>query len=158
METFQQRPGRSITILLADDDEADREFVRAALEQVDFVAESRCVEAGQELVDYLRRSGADASPRAAQTPRPSIILLDLERPRRDGLQTLVELKADPALRRIPVVVLSASGDREDIRRAYDLGASSYITRPVTEETMRSVLTRVAEYWSQIVTLPDGPRG
>jgi CheY-like chemotaxis protein len=153
-----QRTGRPITILMADDDEDDRDLTRDALQDADFIEQMQFVVDGQDLIDYLRHAGPYASPRAADKPQPSIILLDLNMPRMDGREALAEIKADRTLRHIPVVVLTTSSDDQDVRRAYDLGANSYITKPVTGSKLHSVLTRLAEYWSEIVVLPDPAYG
>jgi CheY-like chemotaxis protein len=154
MQRESERPGRPITILMADDDEDDRDLTRDALESADYVEQMKFVADGQELVDYLRGDGQYASPQTpAERPQPSIILLDLNMPRKDGREALAEIKGDEELRHIPVVVLTTSSDEMDVRRAYDLGANSYITKPVTGSKLESMLDRLAEYWSQIVTLP-----
>jgi CheY-like chemotaxis protein len=145
--------GRPITILMADDDEDDRDLARDALagtrlgERMEFVID------GQDLIDYLRHDGPYAN---APNPRPSIILLDLNMPRKDGREALAELKADESLRQIPVVVLTTSSDAADIQMAYDLGANSYITKPVTHSQLAEVMEVVARYWSEVVELPDTP--
>jgi CheY-like chemotaxis protein len=140
---------------MADDDEDDRDLTRDALESADCVEQMEFVADGQELVDYLRGDGAYAASEAPaeRPPHPSIILLDLNMPRKDGREALAEIKGDEELRHIPVVVLTTSSDEVDVRRAYDLGANSYITKPVTGSKLESMLDRLAEYWSQIVTLP-----
>ena len=149
----RQRSARTITVLMADDDEDDRELTRDALEHVRHVDEMRFVVDGQDLLDYLRQDGRYAVPVAARPVRPSIILLDLNMPRKDGREALAEIKADDDLRRIPVVVLTTSSDDRDIRSAYDLGANSYITKPVTGAKLHDVLNRLAEYWAEVVELP-----
>jgi len=154
MQNESGRSGRPITILMADDDEDDRDLTRDALEDADYIDQMDFVADGRDLIDYLRRSGPYGSPENAERPRPSIILLDLNMPRMDGREALAEIKSDEELRRIPVVVLTTSSDDHDVRNAYDLGANSYITKPVTGSKLESVLGRLAEYWSQIVTLPD----
>ena len=153
----RERSGTPITVLMADDDEDDRELTRDALEDARFVDRMQFVVDGQDLIDYLRQVGPYASPEAADRPRPSIILLDLNMPRKDGREALAEIKADHDLRRIPVVVLTTSSDEQDVRRAYDLGANSYITKPVTGSKLRDVLTALAEYWAEICVLPDSVR-
>jgi two-component system response regulator len=158
MQNRSERNGRPITILMADDDEDDRDLTRDALEDADYVDQMDFVADGQDLIDYLRQSGPYGSPENAERPRPSIILLDLNMPRMDGREALAALKSDEALRRIPVVVLTTSHDDQDVRHAYDLGANSYITKPVTGSKLESVLGRLTEYWSQIVTLPDPSYG
>ena len=145
--------GRPITILMADDDEDDRDLARDALEGTRLGERMEFVIDGQDLIDYLRQDGpyADAPP-----PRPSIILLDLNMPRKDGREALAELKADESLRQIPVVILTTSNDEADVQNAYDLGASSYITKPVTHGQLVEVMQMVARYWSEVVQLPDRP--
>ena len=154
----QPGSGRPITILMADDDEDDRDLTRDALAATDFVEAMDFVVDGQDLIDYLRRSGPYGSAQAAaDRSQPSIILLDLNMPRKDGREALAEIKADAELRRIPVVVLTTSSDEHDIRKVYDLGANSYIIKPVTGTKLESMLACLAEYWSQIATLPDPTR-
>ena len=147
-------PGRPITILMADDDEDDRDLTRDALEDTAFIDHMQFVVDGQDLIDYLRQAGPYASPEAIARPRPSIILLDLNMPRMDGREALAEIKADRDLRQIPVVVLTTSSDEQDVRHAYDLGANTYITKPVTGSKLHDMLARLAEYWSEIAVLPD----
>jgi CheY-like chemotaxis protein len=145
--------GRPITILMADDDEDDRDLARDALEGTGLGERMEFVADGQDLIDYLRHDGPYADER---TPRPSIILLDLNMPRKDGREALAELKADESLRQIPVVILTTSHDEVDVQNAYDLGASSYITKPVTHTQLVEVMRLVARYWSETVQLPDTP--
>jgi CheY-like chemotaxis protein len=142
---------RPITILMADDDEEDRDLARDALEGTRLGDRMEFVTDGQDLIDYLRHQGPYAD---AATPRPSIILLDLNMPRKDGREALAELKADESLRQIPVVILTTSSDEVDVQNAYDLGASSYITKPVTHGKLVDVMQTVARYWSEVVELPD----
>jgi CheY-like chemotaxis protein len=149
----QKGPGRPITILMADDDEDDRDLARDALEGTRLGERMEFVTDGQDLIDYLRHDGPYAQ---AQTPRPSIILLDLNMPRKDGREALAELKADESLRQIPVVVLTTSKDEVDVQNAYDLGASSYITKPATHRQLTEVMQAIARYWSEVVQLPDMP--
>lgn len=143
---------RPITILMADDDPEDREFAREALAESRLRNDFRTVADGKELMAYLRREGPYADP--ADAPRPGIILLDLKMPRMDGFEALAAIKADPALRRIPVVVLTTSGADEDITRSYDLKASSYIRKPVEFEGLVDALKAVGRYWLEIVELPS----
>ena len=158
MQHAQDRSGRPITILMADDDEDDRDLTRDALEDTEYIERMRFVVDGQDLIDYLRSAGPYASPQSGTHPRPSIILLDLNMPRKDGREALAEIKSDLNLRRIPVVVLTTSSDDQDVRHAYDLGANSYITKPVTGSKLNEVLTALAEYWSEVVVLPDPAGG
>ncbi|WP_349263121.1 response regulator [Longimicrobium sp.] len=137
---------------MADDDEDDRLLAREALAQsLALAAELRFVNDGVELMQYLRREPPFAD--AAATPRPGVILLDLNMPRMDGREALQALKADPELRRIPVVVMSTSQADEDIVRSYDLGAASFITKPVTFEGLVEVMRGFGTYWTEVVGLP-----
>jgi CheY-like chemotaxis protein len=147
--------GHEITILMADDDEEDRELARDALHQARLVNDLKFVEDGQELLDYLRREGDYADAGEADNPRPGIILLDLNMPKKTGREALAEIKADESLRRIPIVVLTTSKDEEDVARTYDLGASSFITKPVTFAGLVEVLSAWGRYWLEIVELPNG---
>jgi CheY-like chemotaxis protein len=142
---------RPIVILLADDDEEDRMLAADALEESRVVNDLRFVEDGEELLDYLYHRGRYAEP--GSSPTPGLILLDLNMPRKDGREALREIKVDPELRRIPVVVLTTSKAEEDIYRTYDLGANSFITKPVSFEGLVSVMREVGRYWIEIVELP-----
>lgn len=144
--------GKGITILLAEDDADDRLLVREALTEGRVVNELRCVEDGEELIDYLHRRGRYADPE--ESPRPGLVLLDLNMPRKDGREALREIKADPDLRRIPVVVMTTSKAEEDIFRSYDLGANSYITKPVTFERLVELMKVLGRYWIEFVELPS----
>ncbi len=140
-----------ITILMADDDEDDRLLTQEAMEEAKLINDLRFVEDGVELLDYLRREGAYAEPGTA--PWPGLILLDLNMPRMDGRRALEHIKADPALRRIPVVVMTTSKAEEDILRSYDLGAASFITKPVTFSALVHLVATLDRYWTGIVCLP-----
>jgi CheY-like chemotaxis protein len=142
---------RSITILLADDDADDRMMASDALEESRLANDLRCVEDGEELMDYLHRRGKYAPPNNA--PRPGLILLDLNMPRKDGREALKEIKAEPELRSIPVIVLTTSKAEEDIYRTYDLGVNSFITKPVNFESLVAVMKALGKYWFEIVELP-----
>jgi CheY-like chemotaxis protein len=111
----------------------------------------RCVEDGEELMDYLFQRGAFEDP--ADAPPPGLILLDLNMPKKDGREALAEIKNDPRLRKIPVIVLTTSSAEEDVYRSYDLGVSSYITKPVTFTGLVEAMKVLAEYWFEIVVLP-----
>jgi CheY-like chemotaxis protein len=141
---------RSVTILIADDDPEDRMLAEDALVESRLANDIRFVEDGEELLEYLRASGRYAPPE--QAPRPGIILLDLNMPRKDGREALREIKSDPELRRIPIVVLTTSKAEEDIYRTYDLGVNSFITKPVTFDALVQVMRALGEYWFEIVEL------
>ena len=140
-----------ITILMADDDADDRRLTQEALEEGRLINEVKFVDNGEELMDYLRRQGKFAPP--AETPRPGLILLDLNMPRKDGRTVLKEIKGDPDLRQIPVVVLTTSKADEDVYKSYDLGVNSYIVKPVTFEALVDILQTLEKYWFEIVELP-----
>jgi two-component system, response regulator len=144
--------GRPITILLADDDLDDLMMTQEALQQSRLGNDLRMVLDGEELMDYLFRRGQYASP--ADAPQPGLILLDLNMPKKDGREALAEIKTDPKLRKIPVIVLTTSRAEEDIFRTYDLGVSSFITKPVTFEGLVEAMKVLAHYWFEIVELPS----
>lgn len=150
------RNTKPITILMADDDEDDRTLTKEAFQESHLHNDLRFVEDGVELLDYLKRRGRFADP--ATSPRPGLILLDLNMPRKDGREALEEIKSDPDLRQIRVVVLTTSKAEEDILRSYDLSAASYITKPVTFEALIEVVQTLGKYWLEIVELPGEPHG
>jgi CheY-like chemotaxis protein len=129
--------GKPIVILMADDDEDDRMLTAEALEESRLSNQIHFVENGEEALDYLYRRG----------------LLDLNMPKKDGRETLREIKADPHLRRIPVVVLTTSRAECDVYRSYDLGANTYIAKPVTFDSMVEVMKVLGNYWFTLVELP-----
>ena len=143
--------GQPITILLADDDEEDRMLTADALKESRVLNELRFVTDGEELIEYLRHTGRYGQ--AGSAPRPGLILLDLNMPRKDGREALREIKADPDLRRIPVIVLTTSKAEEDIYRTYDLGANSFITKPVAFKGLVEIMKELGRYWIEIVELP-----
>jgi len=140
-----------ITILMADDDADDRRLTQEALEEGRLINEVKFVDNGEELMDYLRHQGKFVAP--AEAPRPGLILLDLNMPRKDGRTVLKEIKSDPDLRQIPVVVLTTSKADEDVYKSYDLGVNSYIVKPVTFEALVDILQTLEKYWFEIVELP-----
>lgn len=146
------RSGRPITILMADDDEEDCELTRQALQDGHLTNDMRFVHDGQALIDYLNRARRKEDP--ASTPWPGIILLDLNMPKKDGREALAEIRADDLLRRIPIVVLTTSSDEEDVLRTYNLGVSSFITKPVTFAGLVEVMSVWKRYWFEIVDLPN----
>ena len=146
------RIGKPITILYADDDAEDRMLVKDAWAENRLANELHFVEDGEELMDYLRRRGKYAN--LAEMPLPGMILLDLNMPRKDGREALQEIKADPRLRSIPVVVLTTSKAEEDILRAYDLGVNSFILKPVTFQSLVDLTLTLSKYWFEVVELPS----
>ncbi len=147
---------KAITILMADDDPDDRQLTREAFEENHLANDLRFVEDGEELLDYLNRRGKYAAEGAA--PVPGLILLDLNMPRKDGREALREIKADPRLKNIRVVILTTSKAEEDVIRSYDLSAASYITKPVTFERLVEVVQALGKYWLEIVELPPEGSG
>ena len=146
---------RLATILVADDDPDDRDLTREAFAATRAAGDLRFVEDGQELLDYLYRRGAYAAKGAA--PRPDLLLLDLNMPRLDGRAALRQIKADPDLRRMPVVILTTSRAPEDIGAAYDIAASSYITKPTSYRRLLQVMETLLRYWLEVVELPPATR-
>lgn len=142
---------KPITILLADDDPDDRQLTKEAFEENHLANDLRFVADGEELMDYLHQRGKYAAPGAA--PTPGLILLDLNMPRKDGREALREIKSDPRLKNIRVIVMTTSKAEEDVIRSYDLSAASYITKPVTFERLVEVIRALGKYWLEIVELP-----
>ena len=146
------RSGKSITIVMADDDEDDRQMTKEAFEASHLANQLRFVENGVELLDYLYHRGKFSDPDSS--PRPSIILLDLNMPKKDGREALAEIKKDPDLQGIRIIILTTSKAEVDIFRTYNLGATSYITKPVTFEALVDVVRTLGKYWLEIVELPE----
>ena len=144
-------PTKPVVILMADDDADDRLLAKDALTECKLANDLHFVENGEELLDYLHRRGKFSQP--AQAPRPGLILLDLNMPRKDGREALREIKNDPDLRRIPVVILTTSKADTDIGQIYELGANSFISKPVTFESLVNLMKILGNYWLQIVELP-----
>jgi CheY-like chemotaxis protein len=142
---------KSALILIAEDDPEDRMLTQDALEESRLINRLEFVTDGEELMDYLNNRNAYADP--IKYPQPGLILLDLNMPRKDGREALKEIKADSDLRRIPIVVLTTSKAEEDILRTYDLGVSSFITKPVTFQGLVDVMHTVGKYWFEVVELP-----
>ena len=133
-----------VSILVADDDADDRLMIKDALEESRLTNEIHFVENGEELMKFLLDS---------KNQKPGLIFLDLNMPKMDGREALREIKAHPDLKRIPVVVLTTSKAEEDIFKTYNLGVNSFVTKPVTFESLLSVIKEVGRYWFEIVELP-----
>lgn len=140
-----------ITILMAEDDADDRLMTREAFQECRLGNPLQFVADGEELMDYLKRRGPYAD--AVRFPMPGLILLDLNMPRKDGREALREIKSDPELREIPVVVLTTSKAEEDVANSYSDGANSFITKPVSFAALIEVVQTLGKYWLQIVDLP-----
>jgi CheY-like chemotaxis protein len=136
-------PNRVITILLADDDADDRELTRLALREAKRDARLLTVGDGAELLDFLQQGDE----------RPHLILLDLNMPRMNGHEALAKIKRDPKLRSIPVVILTTSTREEDISTSYELGANSFMSKPMGFMSFVDAMRGFSRYWTEIVTLP-----
>ena len=141
---------RPIELLLVEDSEPDVRLTIEALHEAKVKNRLWVVEDGVEAMEFLRQEN-----RHADAPRPDLILLDLNLPRKDGREVLREVKADPSLRRIPVVILTTSRSEEDVLRAYDLHANCYITKPVDFSRFMEVVKSIEDFWLTVVKLPDG---
>lgn len=144
-----------IVILMADDDEDDILLTQKALQKGKLLNPLFCVKDGEELLDYLLHRGEYTDVKSA--PRPGLILLDLNMPRKDGREALKEIKAQEELKDIPIVVFTTSKAEEDIYRSYKLGVNSFVTKPVTFENLIEVMQTLGKYWFEIVSLPSETR-
>ena len=148
-----KRCRRSVTLLMAEDDPDDRLLVREAFSESRLVNEIHFVEDGEALMDYLYRRGKYKDVNLS--PRPDLILLDLNMPKKDGREALIEIKTNPDFRKIPVVVFTTSTEKEDIIRSYESGASSFIVKPVTFDKLLEMVESFNKYWFETVALPPG---
>lgn len=142
---------KPLVILMADDDADDRLLAQEAMHESRVLNELRFAEDGVQLLSYLRGEG-DFGDRSLY-PMPGLILLDLNMPKMDGREALAEIKADSSLKRIPVVILTTSKADEDMVKGYDLGAASYITKPVTFDALVELMRTLGKYWVEFVELP-----
>ena len=144
---------KSITILIADDDADDRLMIKEALSESRLVNHLNFVEDGEELLDYLLHRGK--FEKFETSPRPGLILLDLNMPKMDGREALKEIKSHPELKRIPVVIFTTSKAEEDVYRTYNLGVNSFVTKPITFDSLVNTVREIGRYWFEIVELPNG---
>ena len=144
----------SIVILMAEDDEDYYLLAKEAFKQFRLLNELRRVEDGEEVMDYLLRRGKYENPE--DSPRPGLILLDLNMPKKTGLEALKEFKSNSDLAQIPVVMLTISRDKKDILRSYTLGANSFVTKPLAFNQLVEALSVFKQYWFEIVELPERP--
>ncbi|WP_331343845.1 response regulator [Cellvibrio sp. UBA7661] len=144
-------PKKALVILMADDDADDRLLAQEAMYESRVLNELHFVENGVQLLNYLHGDGQFSD--RAQYPMPGLILLDLNMPKMDGREALAKIKADPRLRRIPVVILTTSKAEEDMVKGYDLGAASYIPKPVTFDALVELMRTLGKYWVEFVELP-----
>ena len=142
----------SDTILMVDDDPYACNLTRIAMEEGNVIADFRTVGDGSELFDYLYHRGKYRDD-PTSAPRPGLILLDLNMPRKDGREALSDLKADPALRQIPVVIMTTSYFEDDVRDTYAMGASSFITKPLSFDQLVETMQILSQYWFHLVQLP-----
>lgn len=147
-----------LVIVMADDDDDDYLLTKKALQESRLLNKLHRVSDGEELLDYLRNSAPYQDSQKYE--RPGVILLDLNMPRKDGREALKEIKSDPKLASIPVVVFTTSKAEEDIYKTYQLGVNSFITKPVTFDNLVRVIQAIGNYWFEIVELPtkDGNGG
>lgn len=150
--TYQPQAEHRPTILMADDDEDDRFLIAEAVAEAQLDSQLQFVRDGIELLDYLYRRAPFTDEK--QYPWPDLILLDLNMPRKDGREVLAELKGDRRLSRIPVLVLTTSREERDVVRAYDLGANSFIVKPVSFSGLVHVVDGIKRYWFKLVSLPQ----
>lgn len=140
----------NMTILIADDDMDDRLFMERALRQNGFTQAINFVEDGEDLMEYLRQNGRY---KGQQPVYPNLLILDLNMPRKNGFQALAEIKADPALRRLPVIVMSTSSTHEDVLKTYNLGVNSFVIKPFNFNRLVEIVGALKLYWMDIVKLP-----
>lgn len=140
----------TMTILIADDDADDRMFLEQALRQNGYTQVIRFVEDGEELMEYLRRDGRYVEK---NVPWPNLLILDLNMPRKNGFQALEEVKDDPALRRLPVIVMTTSSADEDVVKTYNLGVNSFVTKPFNFNRLVEMIGALKTYWMDTVKLP-----
>ena len=142
---------RSAVVLLADDNPADQEIARRVLGSGGFRCELYMVNDGVEALDYLTRTFAEPDTH----PRPDLLLLDINMPRKSGMDVLRHVKGDADLRRIPVLMLTTSQSERDVALAYDLGCNSFITKPIDVPQFIEALENLGKYWLDVVVLPSG---
>jgi CheY-like chemotaxis protein len=146
------RGGQSQTILFAEDDPDDRLLLREALKTISSECDIRFVQDGNELIEYLRHRGRYKS--AIDSPQPALIMLDLNMPGKDGRDAAQEIKSDPKLRHIPIVVLTTSKLEEDVSRLYDIGVNSFVCKPANFEGLLRLVRKVREFWLRTAELPS----
>ena len=140
----------SIEILVVEDDLGDVELIKESLKMSKFKVVLSHVFDGQECMEYLRKQG-----KYKAVNKPDVILLDLNLPKKDGRQVLAEMKSDPTLKTIPVVILTTSDNEVDIYKTYELGANCFVTKPVDFQQIKKIVNEIAEFWFTVVRLPAG---
>ncbi len=140
--------GEPIEILLAEDNPGDVRLTEKALDHGNILNNLHVVNDGAEAIKFLRQEGE-----YADEPRPDLVLLDLNMPRKDGREVLEDMKTDPDLRRLPVVVLTSSEAEEDVVRSYELNANAYLTKPVDFDGFVDIVKRIEDFWFSVVKMP-----
>jgi len=143
---------KEVPILMAEDDQEDQLIAKKALRKAKLRNPLYFVNDGEELLDYLNRKPPFDDDEAY--PFPGLVILDMNMPRKDGRQALMEIRSTPSLSNVPVVILSTSSEEEEIWRGYNLGANSYICKPVNFEKMVTIMQSIGKYWFTIVEAPD----
>lgn len=143
-------PNDQIEILLVEDSAAEVELLRLGFREAPFRLRLNVARDGVEAMEFLRRGGEHAD-----APRPDLVLLDLNLPRKDGCEVLSEIKTDQKLRKIPVIILATSRAEEDIARAYDLYANTYLTKPIGFDGFAFLVRSISDYWFSLAKLPSG---
>lgn len=138
----------AINVLLVEDSRVQAELIKRTLAEIPSMNLVEIVEDGVEAMAYLRREGE-----YQEATRPGLVLLDINMPRKNGFEVLGEMKADPGLRKIPVVMLTANSDDQSVVKSYENGASTFIAKPVTKEALEQTFGHFAHYWSQTAKLP-----
>ena len=147
---------KPVNILMADDDDGDRRLAMKALQKHRLINHVYEVEDGAELLDYLNRKGEFSD--STRFPFPDLVLLDLNMPKKSGLEALKEIRESQKFKELPIVILTTSESEEDIYKGYDLGVNSYITKPVTFQGLSDALTQMSDYWFAVVKLPKIENG
>jgi CheY-like chemotaxis protein len=140
--------GDPIEILLAEDNPGDVRLTEKALDHGNIINNLHVVKNGVEALQFLRQEGE-----FSDKPRPDLVLLDLNMPKKDGREVMEEMKGDPSLRRIPVVVLTSSEAEEDVVRSYELNANAYLTKPVDFDGFVDIVKRIEDFWFSVVKMP-----
>lgn len=147
---------KTITILIAEDDADDRLLAQEALDRIETTKSVEFVENGEELMDYLLRRGSYSH--LNNSPQPCLLIIDLNMPKKDGREAIKEIKTNPHLRQIPIIVFTTSKDPDDICNTYQLGINSYIAKPPSFEELTKIMKTLIEYWAEIVELPINRNG
>jgi CheY-like chemotaxis protein len=154
-KSMVEKRKKKTVLLMADDDEDDCLLMNEAVREIFKSEHFFCLPDGQELMDYLLRRGIYTNPK--EFPAPDLIFLDLNMPKKDGFQTLKEIKEHPSLKAIPILIFSTAEEREQVELCYKLGANSYITKPMSFEDLVRTVRCLSEYWFGIAKLPPAER-